>query len=64
MVSTCDTPNMAISDLLSQCFQGGERISRELRLSQEDAQYIAETYNATVRPMGGQWYEITFMGVK
>ena len=44
--------------LLSECFAGGERLRRELRLSAEQA----AAYPADVRPMGGSWYEITFQG--
>ena len=44
--------------LLSECFAGGERLRRELRLSEE----LAAAYPADVRPMGGSWYEITFQG--
>ena len=44
--------------LLSECFAGGERLRRELRLSAEQAEELA----ADVRPMGGSWYEITFQG--
>ena len=44
--------------LLSECFAGGERLRRELRLSAE----LAAAYPADVRPMGGSWYEITFQG--
>ena len=40
--------------LLSECFAGGERLRRELRLSAEQAEELAA--------MGGSWYEITFQG--
>ncbi len=46
--------------LLSECFAGGERLRRELRLSAEQAEELAAAYPADVRPMGGSWYEITF----
>ena len=48
--------------LLSECFAGGERLRRELRLSAEQAEELAAAYPADVRPMGGSWYEITFQG--
>ena len=47
---------------LSECFEGGARLRRELRLSQAEAGYIAQHYAALLRPMGEQWYEITFQG--
>jgi hypothetical protein len=45
--------------LLSDALQGGERRSRELRLSDEDARLLAQHYPATVQPMGEQWYRVT-----
>ena len=41
--------------LLSECFAGGERLRRELRLSAEQAEELAAAYPADVRPMGGSW---------
>ncbi len=52
----------AFERLLSAAFQGGERICRELRLSDEDARFLADHYPAVVRPMGEQWYQVTFEG--
>ena len=48
--------------LLSECFDRGERLQRELRLSPAQAQALAADYPADVRPMGENWYEITFRG--
>ena len=48
--------------LLSECFAGGERLRRELRLSRSQAERLAADYPADVRPMGENWYEITFRG--
>ena len=48
--------------LLSAVFQGGEQIQRELRLSDEDAQFLSIHYPAVVEPMGEQWYQVTFKG--
>lgn len=48
--------------LLSAAFHGGEQIRRELRLSDEDAQFLTNHYPATVEPMGEQWYQVTFKG--
>lgn len=45
--------------LLSAAFHGGERTCRELRLSEEDAQYLADHYPAVVEPRGEQWYFVT-----
>jgi hypothetical protein len=46
--------------LLSDAFQGGERTSRELRLSDEDARLLAQRYPVGVQPLGEQWYEVIF----
>ena len=46
--------------LLSSAFHGGELTCRELRLSDEDARFLAEHYPTTVTPMGEQWYQVTF----
>lgn len=57
--------NTAISCLerrISDSFEGGQIRRRELRLTEAEARYVAETYPAGLRPMGGQWYEITFLG--
>lgn len=41
---------------------GGEQTRRELRLSDEDARFLADHYPAVVEPMGEQWYQVTFEG--
>lgn len=46
--------------LISSAFHGGELTRRELRLSDEDARFLAEHYPATVTPLGEQWYQVTF----
>lgn len=48
--------------LLSAAFRGGEQLQRELRLSDEDARFLADHYPAVVEPMGEQWYQVTFKG--
>lgn len=48
---------------LSASFHGGETVCRELRLSDEDAQFLADHYPATVVPMGKQWYQVTFVPI-
>lgn len=49
---------------LSAAFCGGERVCRELRLTDEQARYLSEHYPAVVQPMGEQWYTVTFEGAK
>lgn len=46
--------------LISRCFAGGELLRRELRLTEDQAAYVAGHYPAQVIPMGEHWYEITF----
>ena len=52
----------AFDRLLSAAFHGGEQTRRELRLSDEDARFLADHYPAVVQPMGEQWYQVTFEG--
>lgn len=54
--------HMELERLLSDAFRGGETLSRELRLSDEDARLLASRYPAAVKPLGGQWYQVTFKG--
>lgn len=49
--------------LLSDTFHGGEVTCRELRLSDEDANFLSEHYPVTVRPMGHEWYQVSFPAV-
>ena len=49
---------------ISESFEGGQVRRRELRLTEAEAGYVALHYPADLRPMGGQWYEITFMGAR
>lgn len=53
--------HMEFEGLLSAAFHGGEFKSRELRLSEEDARFLADHYPATVESLGGQWYQVTFI---
>ena len=53
---------IGLDALLSECFDGGERLCRELRLTRRQAAHLAAAYPADVRPIGGNWYEITFQG--
>ena len=50
----------SLDRLLSRCFTGGELLRRELRLTEEQAAYVAGHYPAQVVSMGEHWYEITF----
>lgn len=45
---------------ISQCFEGGQVCSRELRLSEYEADYVRRAYPAALRSMGGSWYEVSF----
>ena len=56
------TEEAGLGRLLSECFAGGELLRRELRLSRVQAERLAADYPAQVRPMGENWYEITFRG--
>ena len=46
--------------LLSAAFHGGELLRRELRPSEEDAQFLTDHYPVTAEPLGDQWYQVTF----
>ena len=60
MAKTENIEARALDRLLSQCFDGGERLQRELRLTPGQAEALAADYPADVRPLGGDWYDITF----
>ena len=47
---------------ISESFEGGQIRCRELRLTEAEAGYVARAYAAHLRPLGDQWYEITFFG--
>ena len=61
MTKTDNSEARALDTLLSRCFAGGERLERELRLTERQARALAD-YPADVRPMSGGWYTITFRG--
>ena len=46
--------------LISECFCGGERLLRELRLTPEQAGRLAADYPVRVEPVGSDWYQISF----
>lgn len=60
MTKTDNSETRALDRLLSQCFDGGERLQRELRLTPGQAEALSADYPADVRPLGGGWYDITF----
>lgn len=45
---------------LSEAFQGGERLIRELRLTGEEAAWTAEHCPARLTALGDGWYRIEF----
>ena len=53
---------------LSEAFAGGGIRRRELRLTDEEAAWVAARYTARVVPMGPggdkYWYEIIFQGAE
>ena len=60
MTNPNNTTDPGLDALVSQCFRGGELLLRELRLTPEQARRLAADYPARVRPMGQDWYEISF----
>ena len=60
MAKTENIETRALDRLLSQCFDGGERLQRELRLTPGQAEALAVDNPADVHPLGGGWYDITF----
>lgn len=57
-----------IETKLTAAFRGGEVRKRELRLTEDEAAYIAAHYSAVLTQMGESgtktWYEITFRGAE
>lgn len=57
-----------IEHKITAAFQGGERRTRELRLTEDEAAYIRAQYSAVITPLGQggekDWYEITFRGAE
>lgn len=62
MITNTSPAPAGLERLISECFAGGERLRRELRLTDQEAQWLQSAYPAALRPIGGQWYEITFQG--
>ena len=56
-----------IEQKISDAFQGGEILTRELRLTSREADYIRNHYQASLTPLtvgDGAWYEISFRGAE
>ncbi len=60
MANQPHTAASGLDTLVSDCFQGGELLLRELRLTPEQARRLAADYPARVTPLGQDWYEISF----
>mgnify|MGYP004507964295 CR=1 FL=1 len=48
---------------LSEVFHGGERLERELRLTAEEAAWVAEHCPASLTDLGEGWYHMEFQEV-
>ena len=57
-----------LDKMLSEAFDGGDIRRRELRLTPEEAGWIAARYPVRVVPLGSggdkNWYEIIFQGAE
>ena len=57
-----------IESKLTAAFRGGDLRRRELRLTEEEAAYVAAHCAAVLTPLGEgadkRWYEITFRGAE
>ena len=60
MTNQINAADLGLDELVSRCFQGGELLLRELRLTPEQARRLAADYPARVIPLGQDWYEISF----
>ena len=63
-VPETNTEILRLERWISESFEGGQIRRRELRLTEAEAGYVALAYPASLRPLGNQWYEITFMGAR
>lgn len=45
---------------ISDAFSGGEVVCRELRLTDEEADFVRNHYAAQVTDLGEQWYQLQF----
>ena len=56
-----------IEEKISAAFHGGEILTRELRLTSQEADYIRARYPASLTPLTAgdrAWYEISFRGAE
>ena len=57
-----------LEQALSEAFAGGAVRRRELRLTDQEADWLRSRYPVLVRPIGPggekNWYEITFQGAE
>ena len=60
MTNQINAADPGLDELVSRCFQGGELLLRELRLTPEQARRRAADYPVRVIPLGQDWYEISF----
>jgi hypothetical protein len=49
-----------IDRVLSEAFSGGDVLCRELRLTDEEIDYVRTAYTATVTDLGERWYQLQF----
>ena len=47
---------------ISQVFDHGEILSRQLRLTAQEADWAAEHYPVLLTPLGEGWYDMEFQG--
>jgi len=45
---------------LSEAFSHGERLSRQLRLTEEEARWLTQHTPAALTPLGEGWYNVEF----
>lgn len=57
-----------IEEKITAAFHGGDLRRRELRLTEDEAAYIAAHFSAVLSPLEAgtdkNWYEITFRGAE
>ncbi len=49
-----------IERALSEAFSGGEVLCRELRLTDEELDYVRTACAATITDLGERWYQLQF----
>ncbi|MEG1858674.1 MAG: hypothetical protein RSB55_02620 [Oscillospiraceae bacterium] len=53
---------IVLEEKISALFHGGEKTVRQVRLAEDEADYVSLHYLAEVRDLSKNWYEITFTG--